>query len=197
MCYNIIGDYMDYAKRYKKLSKKYHMKRKSKSYAIVYLALIYLIVIVNIGITLFNNKIEFMNIPYIISISLLSIVSLISFFKDKSNKKELLYIILTIIIGLCVIPFLINNLILVAIILGLIVAIYIIKTPIAKTNKVYSSNKEPVVLSYSDKTEFFRRGTMIYKKNSTGEDWICNASAFDNGDIIIMKGNNRVSEIKK
>lgn len=188
---------MDYAKHYKKLSKKYHMKRSSKSYVIIYLALIYLTVIINIGIGLFNKEITFMNIPYIIIISLLSVISFISFFKDKSNKKELLYILLTIIISLVIIPFLINNLVVIAVILGTLIAIYIIKTPTTKTNKTYSSNKEPVVLSYNDKIEFFRKGTMIYKKNSTGEDWICSASAFDNGDIIIMKGNNRVNEIKK
>lgn len=199
---------MDYTKRYKKLRKKYHMKKvKSKSYVIVYLALIYFAMVINAIISFFKLKDSnidkfslFMNVPYILIVLILSIISFVSFFKSKENKKELIYIILTMIISLAIVPYLFSNLILVVIIIGILTFAYIfisvVKAPtgsVKKTNTTYS--KEPIILKYEPKTEIYRKGMMVYKKNSTGEDSICTASAFDNGNVIIMIGNNKVSKI--
>lgn len=196
---------MDYAKKYKKLRKKYHMKNRSgESYAVVYLTLIYLVMIINIGISFYRiNKMNidkmsaFMNVPYIVVVILLSLISFISFYKSKKDKRELLYIILTVIISLAVIPYLFSNIILVVIILCGLVAIWLIKTPVSneKESKISYQSNEPIVLKYSEDTEFFRKGIMIYKKNKMGEDSICQASAFDHGDVVIIKGNQKINRI--
>lgn len=201
---------MDYAKHYKKLRKKYHMKKgKSKSYVIVYLAAIYLAMIINIIISFsklkdsnIDNFSLFMNIPYIIIVLILSIIALVSFFKSKENKKELLYIILTMIISLAIVPYLFSNLILVIIILGCLIGGYIlvtiIKTPATHIKKDKSSlySSEPIIIKYGPKTEIYKKGTLIYKKDITGETSVCLASLVDSGDVIIMVGDNKVTNVE-
>lgn len=201
---------MDYTKRYKKLSKKYHMKKsKSKSYVIVYLAAIYLAMIINTLISfskLKDTNIDkfrlFMNIPYIIIVLALSVASFVSFLKSKENKKEVIYIILTMIISLAIMPYLFSNLILVIIILGCLIGGYIfitiMKAPATSTQKtktpLYSS--EPIIKRYGPKTEIYKKGMLIYKKDITGETSICLASLVDSGDVVIIVGDNKVTNIE-
>lgn len=202
---------MDYTKRYKKLSKKYHMKKsKSKSYVIVYLAAIYLAMIINTLISFSKLKDAnidkfslFMNIPYIIIVLVLSVISFVSYFKSKEDKKEIIYIVLTMIISLAIMPYLFSNLILVIIILGCLIGGYILigiaKTPVTDTIKKEKTplySREPIIKKYGPKTEIYKKGMYIYKKDITGETSVCLASLIDSGDIIIMVGDNKVTSVE-
>lgn len=194
----------DYSKYYKKLSKKYHMKNKSSKEInpLLFIILIYIVTVVNTFISLYRlNDMDidkmhlFLNVPYFLIIIFLIVIYLFLLYKKNLlNKKKIILIVITALISLFVVPYVFSNPIAIFIIVGIVVLIGLAKIPSSSNktkNKIYSTNSEPIVLKYKEGTEIFKKGIMIYKRNTTGEDAICSISAFEHGDVQIIVGNKK------